>query len=108
MKKLAAVLLTLALMVMMADASSLSAAIEPYEGGAAVFLVDSPDSASSSFVIESEEGGLSSFSVESPQTSAGAFLIENNSDGVGSFMVELLDGFSAAKLFYSQYPCLTH
>jgi hypothetical protein len=108
MKKFAAVLLTLALMVVLVDASSLCAVIESESGGVAAFMVESPQSSLGSFLIESEQGGIGSFAVEGPQTSVGAFMIENGPGGVGQSSLEVVDGLSIMRLYYSQYYFLTH
>jgi len=108
MKKLAAVLLSMALMVVLVDASSFSAAIESESGGLASFLVESPDAGSASFVVENEAGGLGAYSVESPQSSLGAFMIESDPGGSGACSLEVLGGLGAMKLLYSQYCFLIH
>lgn len=96
MKKLIPVLLTMALMVMLADTSGSSFAFEIDEGGSAAMGVESLDC------------GASSFAVESPETAAGVFVIESESGGLGSFLVEWLDGSGGLGQFYAQHPYLVH
>ncbi len=108
MKKLAAVLLSLALMVVLVDVSSLSAVIESEADGVGACLIESYDSASASFMVESEAGGLGAFAVESPDSSLGVFMIESEPGGSGISSIEVLDGLGVMKLVYAQYYYLFH
>ena len=108
MKKLAAGLLSLALMVVLMDGASLSAVIETESDGLGACLVESPDSGLGSFMIESELGGLGSCAVESPDSSQGAFMIESEPGGSAFCSVEVLDGPAVMKLVYAQYYYLFH
>jgi hypothetical protein len=108
MKKLAAVLLTMALMVMLIDSSGVSFAVETDQGGVSAFKFDIPQTGGSGFVIKDHQGGVSSFSVETPDSVSGSFVIEDGSGGPGSFVIEILDGSYGLERSYAQYWFMNH
>ena len=101
MKKFMSVI-SVVLMVMLADPSVAISIIEDGLSSAGSYSVEDDLSSSGSFSVEDEASSAGSFSIESDLSSSASSSVEEEASSAGSFSVE--DGLSSAGSLYRAVP----